>query len=359
MARFVFIVQGEGRGHLSQAMAMEEYLLEDGHRVEAVFTSCNSRHPLPAYYKEAIGEKLTCFASPFFLRTPNRKGIYVGLTLLYNLLFIPRYLRSVRQIRHGIRKLKPDLVLNFYDVVGALALRKLPPGIARIGVGHHFYLHYKGYPCGRANPLHAFLLRWHTRVVLRACDRVLALSFRQEEGDALFRITPPLIRASFRKSEYRPGERVLLYLLKEGFITDIIQMAREDPAFRADVFSELPTDTPMPEGITLHGFSQESFRDHMSRCRFLVTTAGFETLAEAAYMGIPLAVIPAGNHFEQQCNALDLERSGLGIALNRIDSTLLKEIPTVDPDAFRNWVNACGELIRNELKEYYPTEKRV
>ena len=31
--KFLFIVQGEGRGHFTQALAMEEMLLRNGHEV--------------------------------------------------------------------------------------------------------------------------------------------------------------------------------------------------------------------------------------------------------------------------------------------------------------------------------------
>ena len=34
--RYVFIVQGEGRGHLTQAISMERLLRESGHEVAAV-----------------------------------------------------------------------------------------------------------------------------------------------------------------------------------------------------------------------------------------------------------------------------------------------------------------------------------
>ena len=58
-------------------------------------------------------------------------------------------------IRKGIEDLGPHLVVNFYDVIGALAIRSLPEGITRIGVGHHFLLHKEDYPCEGGRLIHA------------------------------------------------------------------------------------------------------------------------------------------------------------------------------------------------------------
>ena len=44
--RYVFIVQGEGRGHLTQAISMERLLRENGHEVAAILGD--------AHYPEVI-----------------------------------------------------------------------------------------------------------------------------------------------------------------------------------------------------------------------------------------------------------------------------------------------------------------
>ena len=40
--RFLFIVQGEGRGHLTQALALEEMLTRNGHEIVEVLVGRNS-----------------------------------------------------------------------------------------------------------------------------------------------------------------------------------------------------------------------------------------------------------------------------------------------------------------------------
>jgi len=351
MAKCIFIVQGEGRGHMSQSMALKEYLDDAGHVVEAVFAGGRTPESFPGYFREFFQGKLHGFYSPYFLRTPNKKGIYVGKTLLFNMFRVSRYLREVRRIRNEINILGPDVVFNFYDVVGALALRKVKSGIRRIGIGHHFFLHLDGYRCNGNSWWNRRLLKIHTRLIMKSCDRVLALSFREEKGDATIEIVPPLIRKSFREFNYRPGDRFLVYLLNEGYIFDLIRISQEDSGFSADVFTALSPEIDLPPGICLHPMEDDKFREMMKKCRGLITTAGFDTVAEAAYQGIPMMVIPSQHHFEQRCNSADVERSGIGIAVEQLVHGTQHRMKTFNNSKYRKWANQASKLIIKNLQE--------
>ncbi len=342
MARTLFIVQGEGRGHLSQSVALKEYLEEEGHTVEAVYLGSSPSREIPAYYRNIFKDKLNLFSSPWFLRTPNHKGIYVGRTILYNLARSLAYLGEVRRLRREINDLKPEVVFNFYDLIGALALRKLSPGIRRMGIGHHFFLHLDGYRCRRGKFFHKILLKLHSRIIMKSCDRVLALSFREVPGNEKIHVVPPLVRQQFREARYKKGSDYLVYLLHTGFVVDLIRLVRSRPDLRFDLFSDLPLQTPVPEGIKLHRPDDHAFIEKMKHCRGVITTAGFDTAAEAAYMGIPLAVIPLENHYEQLCNSEDVVRSGVGIILKDFSAASLAEMEETDNTSYRSWVQGSG-----------------
>jgi len=349
MAKCVFIVQGEGRGHMSQSIALREYLEDAGHSVEAVLVGCNFPRPLPEYYKEAFQGRLDCFYSPYFLRTPNRKGIYVGRTILFNFARSLIYMSEIRRISKRITAIAPDVVFNFYDGIGALALRKIDPGIRRIGIGHHFFLHLDGYRCNKGSRWHKWLLRAHTKMIMKSCDRVLALSFREMKGDGSIEVIPPLIRKEYREIKYQPGDKYLVYLLNEGYIYDLINISRNDAEFSADVFTDLSPEIELPSGLHLHPLSGEEFRKKMATCKGLITTSGFDTVAEAAYLGIPLVVVPVRNHFEQRCNSLDVERNGIGNNVEVIETGIQQQIKDFDNGLYRNWVDRARELIINSI----------
>jgi len=351
MAKCVFIVQGEGRGHISQSMAMKEYLEGAGYSLEAVFVGQRPNGNLPDYFVNCFSDKIIPFQSPYFLSTPNGKGIYVGRTLMFNLLRSFRYIREVGRIRKKINSLQPDVVFNFYDGIGALALRKVNPGIKRIGIGHHFYLHLKEYFGLTGSGMDRFLLSWHTRIIMKSCDRVMALSFSEQQGNSRIEVVPPLIRKEFREMDPKAGGSYLVYLLKEGYIYDLIMLAREDPEFEADVFTGIIPGIDLPSGIRIHQAEGDKFKELMASCRGLIATAGFDTAAEAGYQGIPLAVIPVRNHFEQSCNSLDVERSGIGLRLDRMEPGIQHRLKQFDNKEFRKWVDRSEELILNSLAE--------
>jgi len=250
----MFIVQGEGKGHMSQALALKEYLDEAGHTVEAVLLGTGHPHEVPDYFKEIFPEKLRIFRSPWLLRTPNKKGIYVGRTLLFNLVHSVGYLKEIRRIRKEVDAIKPDVIFNFYEVLGALALRKVAPGIQRIGLGHHFYLHLNK-ALFRMRPIwHRALLSMHSTIIMRSCDSVLALSYHKEQGSDAIRVVPPLVRKEFREMNYIPGSSYLVYLLQEGFYYELLRLARNNPGFQADVFTSLKPAIEIPKGIRIHPF---------------------------------------------------------------------------------------------------------
>lgn len=351
MAKCLFIVQGEGKGHMSQALAMMEYLQEAGHTIEAVFLGISSNDKVPDYFRNNFREILHIFRSPWFLRTPNKKGIYVGRTLLFNLMRSPDYLRTIAMIRKEINLLQPDVVFNFYELLGALAMRKSAPGIKKIGVGHHFYLYLNRSACKGGKHWHRWLLKFHSGLIVKSCDRVLALSYKTDQGSAAIRVVPPLLRREFREMNYVKGDSYLVYMLHEGFIYDLVRLAGEIPGFRADIFSSFGPAYEIPEGIRIHPFDAKNFSTLMATCKGLITTAGFDTAAEAAFHGIPLVVIPSHNHYEQKCNGADISANGIGIVASQIDRETLEEIHSSDCSDYRMWVSEAGKHVIDSIEE--------
>ena len=89
----------------------------------------------------------------------------------------------------------------------------------------------------------------------------------------------------------------------------------------------------------------------MASCKGLITTAGFDTAAEAAFHGIPLVVIPSYNHYEQMCNGADISANGIGIAASQIDHGMLEGIHSWDCSEYRKWVSGAGKQVIDCIEE--------
>jgi UDP:flavonoid glycosyltransferase YjiC (YdhE family) len=76
----------------------------------------------------------------------------------------------------------------------------------------------------------------------------------------------------------------------------------------------------------------------MAGCCAYATTAGFESVCEAMYLGKPILMIPT--HIEQACNAHEAFLAGAGVVSKHFDmDALIESIPHHQANhAFRRWV---------------------
>ena len=65
--KYLFIVQGEGRGHLTQAITMEKMLLRHGHKVVGIMVGRNSDRGLPSFFEKQVKAPVTCFETVTFV----------------------------------------------------------------------------------------------------------------------------------------------------------------------------------------------------------------------------------------------------------------------------------------------------
>lgn len=63
--KILFIVQGEGRGHLTQAISMEKLLRSNGHEVVEVLVGKSESRRLPGFLSEHSGACQTVYQPEF------------------------------------------------------------------------------------------------------------------------------------------------------------------------------------------------------------------------------------------------------------------------------------------------------
>ena len=84
----------------------------------------------------------------------------------------------------------------------------------------------------------------------------------------------------------------------------------------------------------------------------LISTAGFESLCEAAWLGKPLFLVPVENHVEQQVNAIDAQQFGIGIAEKSFNLDRLAELPDRLPvEKFRAWMNCAPDKLFQAIEQ--------
>jgi uncharacterized protein (TIGR00661 family) len=351
MKRCSIIIQGEGRGHFSQAMAAMELLKKSDIEVARVYIGKSFFRKTPAYFYSSLKTPVLSFYSPNFLRSPDRKGIRVLFSILLNLVLSPVYIYE--SIRLGILMIsdKSKLVLNFYDPIGSLACRYWKRRANRIAISHHFYLSHPDFyhPHGFGNSY--LWLGIMNRMMIRSADKVLALSFREGKSLNKIEVIPPFIRHQIKTSIQQSGERDLCYFLNPGFDLEMLEFYRQRPGQKADIFTDATLHKDIPENVGIHKTSRENFQSAMASCKRIITTAGFDTVAEAFYLEIPIYLIPSTNHYEQYCNALDATRTGLGFQLESLSDLSEVDFQAGSNQSYKKWADKIEEFFLKGIQD--------
>ncbi len=102
--------------------------------------------------------------------------------------------------------------------------------------------------------------------------------------------------------------------------------------------------------ILVHQLDDLLFLYYMSGAKAYATTAGFESVCEAMYLGKPILMVPT--HIEQACNAYDAALSGAGIVADCFDLDRLSELSKNHSGnmSFRHWVKQADWLILREFR---------
>ncbi len=99
-------------------------------------------------------------------------------------------------------------------------------------------------------------------------------------------------------------------------------------------------ETRLGPGLTFHALDDRKFVELLAGCRSLITTAGFESVCEAMYLGKPVLVVPTAGHLEQHYNASDAESAG-SVLSDHFDPRLLESNSPdrASRERFRAWID--------------------
>lgn len=344
--KMMFCVLGEGRGHMTQAMAVKEMADAAGHQVVAVTLGVSSHRPVPEYFESAMKMPVTQLPTLEF-KYKNSRAVSPSATLFGVLAKLPKYAEMIRSLDAVVRGAKPDVIINFFEPVTALyalTRRQRPPVVA---VGHQFMFQHPGYV--RTPQLWKQLISMRVYTwLLGARSTKLALSLYPAADLPAKRIIvgPPILRKQLFGLQPNPaGSFTLIYLLNHGYADHIIRWSDAHPQTRLHCFYDKPGAAPElnhSPALTFHRLDGEKFLKMMADCRNVVCTAGFESVSEAAWLGKPLFLVPVENHIEQEVNAIDAQQFGIGLAEKTFNLDRLAELPDHLPtEKFRAWMNCA------------------
>ena len=209
---------------------------------------------------------------------------------------------------------KYDVILNDFEPVSAWAcrLRRIPC----TALSHQAAVIHPEAP----KPAHS---DWFaTQVLHHYAPASLSYGFHfTPVGKKIF---PPVIRSAIRQIQPTDEGHYTVYLPAYGD-QELIRLLQPLPGIKWHIFSRHTRSIYHRDNCSIRPISDKEFTASLASASGVLTGAGFETPAEALFLGKKLMVIPMRSQYEQHCNSAALHKLGVS-TIPALDDTHLPAI---------------------------------
>ncbi|MFA5155746.1 MAG: glycosyltransferase family protein [Patescibacteria group bacterium] len=353
---YLCFVQGEGRGHLSQAITLKEKLEANGHRIAAFVVSSNDHTPPPDFFKEQVNAPIFLIANPGFVVDKRGQGINIPATVGLALRDWRRYRKSYQTIKKIINDYQPDALISCYELLVGVYHRLTKDRRPLYCLGHQYFVEHPDFrfPPGQILSRLAFQAYNYLTTSRRSIRIALSFAPAADQPDRRLWVCPPLIRRSIKEQVPTVGDFLLVYILNAGYSEKISAWSQNHPGVKVEAFWDRPQAAKINNDLHFHPLSGAQFIALLASCRAYASTGGFDSISEAAYLQKPILMNPTKNHFEQRCNAVDAWRAGLAETTDAFDLSLIAETKNHPSEAvrrFKEWVDDNDDKIIRILEK--------
>lgn len=317
--KILYAIQGTGNGHLSRANDIVPMLERKG-ELDILISGLKAQRELPfpvRYWKKGLG-----------FTFGKRGGVDILDTLKH------------AEVRHFWKEARSlpienyDLLINDFEPVSAWAARF--KDIPCISLSHQAAVLNKHAPRPKKpDPIGKGILKRYAPV-----DAAFGFHFARYDTH----IFTPVIRHQIRTQEVSNKGHYTVYLPAYGE-KKLIQRLSTFPKVRWEVFSKHTKSLLQTQNILIRPVDNEAFIQSMASSNGVLCGAGFETPAEALFLGKKLMVIPMKGQYEQKCNAASLKALGVPV----IKNLKSKRLPVI-----KDWLDR-----EERVKVDYPDETEL
>lgn len=301
--RILYAIQGTGNGHLSRAEDVIPALQKHGEL--DLFVSgaqADIKLPYPVKYKsKGLSFYFGKSGGIDFLRTFKRN--------------------SSKELMKEIKKFpveKYDLVINDFEPISAWACRR--KSIPCVALSHQSAMLSKNTPRPKKfDPVGDWLLHNYAPASAH-------VGFHFDRFDDW--IYTPVVRSEIRELNVESKEHYTVYLPAYDD-RKLLPLLASIPHIRWHIFSKHARKTYHVGKLSVYPVNKEEFAASMTTAKGIFCGAGFETPAEALYLGKKLLVVPMKSQYEQHCNAAALKKLGVPI---------IKKVKKKNLDKIIDWI---------------------
>lgn len=345
---------------MTQALALKEKLERRGHAIVGVTIGAKQLADVPAFFKEKINCPLLTINSPKFVLDKKNRGVKVFLSTLITIWRTPTYIASLKKIKKIVTDLEPDVLVNFYEPLAGNYCRFYRDPRPLFCIGHQHFIGHPTFKFPRISIIARLSFKFYNRLTAPRRSTKIALSFTAENDRPqknLF-VCPPLIRKEILNQTPSIQNFILIYLLNAGYSQEIITWSQKNLEQKIEAFWDKSgkAETYFGKNLIFHYLDGEKFINRLVNCSGYACTAGFDSVAEAAYLQKNILMIPTNNHFEQKCNAIDANRAGIALTADNFNISLLENTLTKTHSVqalklFKEWVDNYNDKIVTLLEK--------
>lgn len=353
-----FAIQGEGRGHLTQALALKCQLDKLGIPLLGVLVGKSEHRKIPDYFILAIGAEVYQLPSPNFVYDKSKKGIDPFRSAVHWIRHFNTFRNSARQLIKILEERKPGLIINFFEPLVPISQWMCKTRIPVFSVAHQYIFEHDAYRFPKGKWMQKKMLVSYTHFTGKnsVCKYALSLYPLPNRTSKKLKVIPPLLRESLTLLQRKEEDFTLAYVLNEGYIDELKSYIEKFPGEIIHCFTDKKGLNHVEEilpGLFLHPLNDILFLEKMAACKILLTTAGFESIAEAMYLNKPVLCVPVKGHFEQFCNSRDVAFSGAGGYSDTFDPGLIQSVLknfSVN-GKFEVWYRTQTNILTNDIRE--------
>lgn len=328
--KILYAFQGTGNGHVSRAMeiipALQPYA-----KIDVLVSGTKSDLKLPyniKYQYEGLSYQLG-----------KNGGIDLGSSFRQ---------ASTKSLFRDIRKVpinEYDLIINDFEPITAWAC--LLKNKISVSLSHQNAVLAPESPKPTKKDLKGILaLKYYA-----PCKLNYGFHFQSYNNH----IHTPVISQEIRESNLINGEHVTVYLpsYNEEYL---LKFFAAYPHINWEIFSNACPIVRKYGHIRILPLEKSSFIQSMSSSYAILCGAGFETPAEAMFLGKRLAVIPTDHQYEQACNAAALAELGVTVFrnLSQVAHTEIISWLHTPPALKINYANHTDAVINKVLTQVEP-----
>lgn len=277
-------IQGTGHGHISRARELLPELRNHA-SVDVMISGHASQLTLDDITYQKYGISLTYDSN--------------GGVAVFDTLRDFRPMRFVTDVR-SIPLSNYDLVISDYEPVSAWSAKL--QNVPVVGLSHQAAFLSPNTPRPQTKSLVAEALLRH----FAPADYPLGFHFQPYDDF----VAPPIIRKAIRELVVNQANHITVYL--PAYHHRVLQeLFASFSHVEWHIFSPSCTEAHQSKNCLIHPISNKRFLDSFASCRGVICNAGFETCAEAMYLGKKLLAVPIRNQYEQACNAAALQQLGV------------------------------------------------